>query len=84
MPRIRCHYEDCIFLDAGFCSAEKIELDPESGCLTYQQAEEAELVIADWEEEEADAEVPDDEEDEVEWEEEEDEDDDEEDDEDEW
>ncbi len=83
MPRIRCHYEDCIFLDAGFCSAEKIELDPESGCLTYQQAEEAEPVIADWEEEEAEAEVVDDEEEELEWEEEEDEDDDEEDDEDE-
>ena len=74
MPRIRCHYDDCIFLDAGYCSTEKIELDPESGCMTYQQAEEVELVIADWEEEEADAEVLDEEEDEVEWEEDEDED----------
>lgn len=81
MPRIRCHYDDCIFLDAGYCSTEKIELDPESGCMTYQQAEEAELVIVDGEEEEADAEVLDEEEDEVEWEEDEDE---EEDDQEEW
>ncbi|OJX46895.1 MAG: hypothetical protein BGO78_15420 [Chloroflexi bacterium 44-23] len=35
MPKIRCHYEDCGFLDEGFCSAALIELDPDKGCLTY-------------------------------------------------
>lgn len=35
MPKIRCHYEDCEFLDEGFCSAALIELDPDKGCLTY-------------------------------------------------
>jgi hypothetical protein len=91
MPRIRCHYEDCIFLEAGFCTADKIELDPETGCLTYQRADEAEVVEEAWEEEEfvkeeaePDEELfedEDEEEEEVEWE-EDDEDDDE--DEDEW
>lgn len=42
MPRIRCHYVDCIYLEAGFCTADEIELDPEMGCLTYAQAEEEE------------------------------------------
>ena len=51
MPRIRCHYQDCIFLDAGYCTAERIELDPETGCLTYQQADEVEAAAADWEDE---------------------------------
>ncbi len=85
MPRIRCHYDECIFLDGGFCSTDRIELDPELGCLTYQQAdEEAAVVEADWEEEEEsvlDDEEEEEEEEEVEWEEDEDEDDD---DEDEW
>ena len=35
MPKIRCHYEDCEFLDEGFCSAALIELDPDKGCITY-------------------------------------------------
>jgi len=48
MPRIRCHYVDCIYLEAGMCTADEIELDPEMGCLTYTQAEEEE----EWEEEE--------------------------------
>lgn len=47
MPRIRCHYVDCVYLEAGMCTADEIELDPEMGCLTYTQAEEEE-----WEEEE--------------------------------
>lgn len=37
MPRIRCLYEECIFLSKGFCSATSIELDPEDGCLTYSE-----------------------------------------------
>lgn len=36
MARIRCHYADCVFLDDGFCSAGAVEIDPESGCLTYR------------------------------------------------
>ncbi|MCW5876381.1 MAG: hypothetical protein KIS85_05800 [Anaerolineales bacterium] len=35
MPRIRCHYVDCVFLDEGYCAAASVELDPEEGCLTY-------------------------------------------------
>ncbi len=35
MPRIRCFYEDCIFLEKGLCGAPAIELDPDDGCLTY-------------------------------------------------
>jgi len=35
MPKSRCHYEDCEFLDEGFCSAALVELDPDKGCITY-------------------------------------------------
>jgi hypothetical protein len=35
MPRIRCHYLDCVFLEDGFCSAPAVELDPDEGCMTY-------------------------------------------------
>lgn len=37
MPRIRCLYEDCVFLSKGLCIASSIELDPEDGCLTYSE-----------------------------------------------
>jgi hypothetical protein len=37
MPRIRCLYEDCVFLSKGYCAASSIELDPEDGCLTYAE-----------------------------------------------
>lgn len=37
MPRIRCLYEECIFLSKGFCIATSVELDPEDGCLTYSE-----------------------------------------------
>ncbi|MDH5605465.1 MAG: hypothetical protein OEY93_01130 [Anaerolineae bacterium] len=37
MPKIRCLYEECVFLAKGFCSAASIELDPEDGCLTYSE-----------------------------------------------
>lgn len=37
MPRIRCFYEDCVFLAKGFCGASSIEVDPEDGCLTYSE-----------------------------------------------
>lgn len=35
MPRIRCFYEDCVFITKGYCGTPSIELDPEDGCLTY-------------------------------------------------
>ena len=35
MPRIRCHYSDCVFLDQGYCGAAAAEIDPDEGCLTY-------------------------------------------------
>jgi hypothetical protein len=38
MPRIRCHYIDCIFNDDGICTASAVELDPDTGCLTYSQS----------------------------------------------
>lgn len=37
MTRIRCFYEDCIFLQKGICTAAKIELDPDEGCMTYSE-----------------------------------------------
>ncbi len=40
MPRVRCWYVDCLFLDNGYCTASRIELDPEEGCLTYRLADE--------------------------------------------
>ncbi len=52
MPRIRCHYLDCVFLDEGYCSAAAVEIDPDDGCMTYSQLDEANLE-EDWEEEEA-------------------------------
>jgi len=50
MPRIRCHYVDCVFLDDGYCSAAAVEIDPDTGCNTFTPTEEA-AVDNDWEEE---------------------------------
>ncbi len=73
MPRIRCHYIDCVFVDEGYCSAAAVELDPDTGCATYSPSEgaaEEDLLedeeLEEWEEDDA-------EEDEELWEEEEDE-----------
>jgi len=35
MPRIRCHYVDCVFLDDEYCGTVAIEIDPGEGCMTY-------------------------------------------------
>lgn len=51
MPRIRCHYVDCIFLDDGYCSAAAVEIDPDTGCATYAPNEQ-DLLEKDWEEDE--------------------------------
>lgn len=50
MPRIRCHYRNCLFLDDKYCSAEAVEIDPDSGCQTYSPNGETEIV--DWEDDE--------------------------------
>lgn len=49
MPRIKCHYIDCIFVDEGYCSAAAVEIDPDTGCNTYSPSEEVE---EEWDEEE--------------------------------
>jgi hypothetical protein len=46
MPRIHCHYLDCLFLDGKYCSAAAIELDPDAGCKTYQPSDE--VAIEGW------------------------------------
>jgi len=38
MPRIRCHYTDCIFLDNNYCTAPSVEIDPDLGCATHVPA----------------------------------------------
>jgi len=53
MPRIRCHYMDCIFIDEGYCSAAAVEIDPDTGCATYSPSEDS-IDEDDWEEEELD------------------------------
>ncbi len=63
MPRIRCHYIDCVFVDDGYCSAAAVELDPDAGCATYSPNDEAakeedteEEELEEWEEDEEDEE----------------------------
>jgi hypothetical protein len=75
MPRIRCHYIDCVFVDDGYCSAAAVELDPDTGCATYSPNAEAVAKDADWDEEELEEweEEETDEEEDDSWEEEEDE-----------
>ena len=51
MPRIRCHYTDCIFLDDGYCSAAAVEIDPDTGCATYSPGDGA-VAEDEWDEEE--------------------------------
>lgn len=52
MPRIRCRYEDCVFLEEGYCGAAAIELEPDAGCLTYSRVDESESAENEWEEDE--------------------------------
>jgi hypothetical protein len=51
MPRIRCHYVDCVFLDDGYCGAAAVEIDPDMGCMTYSRANDVETED-EWDEEE--------------------------------
>ena len=50
MARIRCHYVNCVFLDEGYCSAAAVEIDPDTGCATFAESEEA--AADEWDEEE--------------------------------
>jgi len=59
MPRIRCHYLECVFLDEGYCGAAAIEIDSDVGCMTYSRADDVE-VEEEWEDEEEDLEEWDD------------------------
>jgi hypothetical protein len=51
MPRIRCHYIDCVFLDDGYCGAAAVEIDPDTGCMTFSRADDLD-VDDDWTEDE--------------------------------
>lgn len=52
MPRIKCHYVDCVFLDEGYCSAAAVEFDPDTGCVTYSPSD-AVAAEEEWDEEES-------------------------------
>jgi len=61
MPRIKCHYVDCVFLDDGYCSAAAVEIDPDTGCATYTPSDETSTAWGaeeetEWEEEESEEE----------------------------
>ena len=56
MPRIRCHYVDCVFLDDGYCGAAAIEVDPDMGCMTYSRADDPDAGD-EWAEEEEEEEL---------------------------
>jgi len=49
MPRIRCHYLDCVFLDDGYCGAAAVEIDADVGCMTYSRADDLETDEEEWE-----------------------------------
>jgi len=51
MPRIRCHYVDCVFLEGGYCGATAVEIDPDEGCMTYTHIADV-SVEEEWAEEE--------------------------------
>ena len=65
MPRIRCHYTDCVFLDEGYCGAAAVEIDPDTGCATFAPTDEA--AVAELEDEELEEWEEDEEEDEDSW-----------------
>lgn len=52
MPRIRCHYNDCVFNDEGYCSAAAVEVDPDTGCATYSPVDGPAAAENEWEDEE--------------------------------
>lgn len=44
MPRVRCHYLDCLFIENGHCGADSVEIDPDTGCATYSPSDD----LDDW------------------------------------
>lgn len=50
MPRIRCYYLDCKFLENGVCTSLSVQLDPDEGCLTYDTLDDDYLDDEDEEE----------------------------------
>jgi hypothetical protein len=52
MPRIRCNYADCVYLEGHICGASFIELDPDDGCLNFTRVEDddAEWIDTEFEE----------------------------------
>ena len=55
MPRIRCHYIDCVFIDDGYCSAAAVEIDPDLGCSTYSRADDVDME-QEWDDDESELE----------------------------
>lgn len=53
MPRVRCHYIDCVFIEDGFCGIATVEIDPDEGCRTYRR-EGDNTEDEDWDEEQLD------------------------------
>ena len=51
MPRIRCFFDGCIYLERGYCTTEEIILDPDEGCLTFTQIDDLARDDDDWEDE---------------------------------
>ena len=66
MPRIRCHYIDCVFLDDDYCQTNIIELDSDIGCMTYSNTKNI-GTDDDWEDEDQELDVWDDIDDEELW-----------------
>jgi hypothetical protein len=58
---------DCLFLDGKYCSAAAIELDPDTGCKTYQPNDDIDIEGWDEDEDLEDWEEMDDEEEEDLW-----------------
>jgi hypothetical protein len=50
MPKIRCLYVGCVYLEKGYCTAPLINVDPDEGCLTFTQLDDP-FEDASWEEE---------------------------------
>ncbi len=52
MPKIRCLYVGCVYLEKGYCTAPMVNIDPDEGCLTFTQLDDPfEVEDADWEDE---------------------------------
>ncbi|MGI6259366.1 MAG: hypothetical protein ACOYKC_05880 [Anaerolineaceae bacterium] len=50
MTKIRCYYLDCLFLDERHCTAAAVDINPDSGCLTYRPIDDEES-LGDWDDE---------------------------------